>query len=415
MIISTWRAAALCAATAATLLSLAACSKPAEKKAQPGLPVSAITAQRGDITATFTLTGVVAPRQQAILSSVVSGTVKDVYVSLGEYVRAGELLVKIDDSTLQAQRAQAAAHLSSVHAGDVGGSATAQANLVSAKVAYDNAESNLQRNETLFKQGYVSRTALDQAQSQAAAAEAAYRAAVVTEQNANMQSGPNTVAMADISNAQAALDTISAQIAQTNVTAPFDGIITQRNVDRGALATAATPLVTVSQLDPAWINVGIPDDDLAYVHAGTPVDITIDTLTARVWRAHVKVVNAAASSGTLSYLTHIVVPNGDYMLRAGMVANARFQQATHRNVVVIPRVAVYQTETGNAVYTVSDGKAKSVPVKLGLQTLDKVEVTGIAPGTQVITQRPDALQDGSVVSVIGTQEGSTPSSSRTSQ
>jgi HlyD family secretion protein len=412
---SSWRTAAVCAATAATLLSLAACSKPAEKKAPAGLPVSAITASKGDITATFTLTGVVAPRQQATLSSVVSGTVKDVYVSLGEYVRAGQLLVKIDDSTLQAQRAQAAAHLDSVRAGDVGGSATARANLASAKVAYDNAESNLQRNATLFKQGYVSRTALDQAQSEAAAAEAAYRAAVVTEQNANMQSGPNTVAMADISNAQAALDTINTQIAQTNVTAPFDGIVTQRSVDRGALATAATPLVTVSQLDPAWINVGIPDDDLTFVHAGTPVDITIDTLTARVWRAHVKVVNAAASSGTLSYLTHIDVPNTDYMLKAGMVANARFQQATHRNVVIIPRVAVYQTETGNAVYTVSDGKAKSVPVKLGLQTLDKVEVSGLAPGTQVITQRPDALQDGSVVSVIGAQEGQTPASPRTSQ
>jgi RND family efflux transporter MFP subunit len=412
---SSTRMAVAIAATAATLFSLAACSKPAEKKAQAGLPVSAITAKRGDITATFTLTGVVAPRQQAVLSSVVAGPVRDVYVSLGEYVRAGELLVKIDDSTLQAQRAQAAAHLDSVRAGDVGGSATAQANLASAKVAYDNAESNLQRNETLFKQGYVSRTALDQAQSQAAAAEAAYRAAVVTEQNANMQSGPNTVAMADISNAQAALAAIDAQIAQTNVTAPFDGVITQRSVDRGALATSGTPLVTVSQLNPAWINVGIPDDDLAYVHTGTPVDISIDTLTARVWRAHVKVVNAAASTGTLSYMTHIVVPNDDYMLKGGMVANARFQQATHRNVVVIPRVAVYQTETGNAVYIVSDGKAKSVPVKLGLQTLDKVEVSGVEPGAQVITQRPDALQDGSVVSVIGTQEGSTPSSSRTSQ
>jgi RND family efflux transporter MFP subunit len=415
MNITSWRTMVAGAATAAMLLSLAACSKPAEKKAQTGLPVSAITASRGDITATFTLTGVVAPRQQATLSCVVAGPVKDVYVSLGQYVRAGMLLVKIDDSTLQAQRAQAAAHLDQVRANDVGGSATARANLASAKVAYDNAESNLTRNQTLFKQGYVSQTALDQAQSQAAAAEAAYQAAVVTEQNASLQAGGNTAATADISNAQAALEAINTQIAQTNVTAPFDGIVTLRSVDRGTLATASIPLITVSQLDPAWINVGIPDDDLAYVHAGTPVDITIDTLSGRVWRAHVKVVNAAASSGTLSYLTHIEVPNTDYVLRSGMVANARFQQATHRNVVVIPRVAVYQTETGNAVYTVSDGKAKSVPVKLGLQTLDKVEVSGIAPGTQVITQRPDALQDGSVVSVIGTQEGSTPSSSRTSQ
>jgi len=403
-----WRAAAACCAIAAATL-LPGCAKKAEQKGPAGLPVSVITASKGDITATFTLTGVVAPRQQATLSSVISGPVKDVYVSLGEYVKAGELLVKIDDSTLQAQRAQAASHVDQVRANDVGGSATAQANLASAKVAYENAESNLQRNQALFKQGYVSQTALDQAQSAAAAAEAAYRAAVVTAQNANLQTGNTTAAYAEISNAQSALDAINTQIAQTNITAPFDGIVTQRSVDRGALATASTPLITVSQLNPAWINVGIPDDDLAYVHTGTPVDITVDTLTARVWRAHVKVVNAAASSGTLSYLTHIEVPNSDYTLKAGMVANARFQQATHRSVVVIPRVAVYQTETGNAVYVVSGGKAKSVPVKLGLQTLDKVEVSGLEPGTQVITQRPDALQDGSVVSVTGPQGGPTPS------
>jgi multidrug efflux pump subunit AcrA (membrane-fusion protein) len=410
-----WRTVTACGAVAVAALLLPGCAKKAEQKGPAGLPVSTITASKGDITATFTLTGVVAPRQQATLSCVVSGPVKDVYVSLGEYVKAGELLVKIDDSTLQAQRAQAASHLDQVRANDVGGSATAQANLASAKIAYDNAESNLQRNQALFKQGYVSQTSMDTAQSQAAAAEAAYRAAQITAQNANLQTGNTTSAYAEIQNAQAALDAINTQIAQTNVTAPFDGIVTQRSVDRGALATASTPLVTVSQLNPAWINVGIPDDDLAYVHTGTPVDITVDTLTARVWRAHVKVVNAAASSGTLSYLTHIEVPNADYTLKAGMVANARFQQATHRNVVVIPRVAVYQTETGNAVYVVNDGKAKSVPVKLGLQTLDKVEVSGIEPGTQVITQRPDALQDGSVVSVTGPQEGPTPSSSRTSQ
>ncbi len=398
---------------AAIAFGLNACAKQAPKKVQ-GVPVTVQVASRGDLTATFTLTGVVAPRQQAVLSSVASGNVKDVYVALGERVRAGQLLVKIDDSTLQAQAAQAAAKLQSVRANDVGGSATAQANLVSARVAAQNADANLARNQVLFKQGYVSKTTLDQAQSEAASADAALRAAQVTEQNANLQSGGSS-ALADISTAQAALDAINTQIAQTNVKAPFDGIVTARSVDKGALASPGTPLVTVSQLDPVWINVGIPDDDLAYVHAGTPVTVTVDTLPGRTWHAKVDVVNAAASSGTLSYLTHIVVPNDDYTLRAGMVANGNFQQATHRNVVILPRNAIYQTETGNAVYVVVDGKAKSVTVTTGLQTADKVEVTGIQPGTQVITERPDALQDGSVVSVVGSPDGPTPASPRTSQ
>ena len=413
---SSSRPAVVCAAILLVALPLGGCAKAQPKKSQPGLPVSTIAASRGDITATFTLTGTVAARQQATLSSVVSGNVKQVYVTLGESVRAGQLLVKIDDSTLQAQAAQAIAHLDSVKANNVGGTSTAQANLDSARVARDNAVSNLRRNQELFKQGYVSQSAIDQAQNQEMSAEAAYRTAQVSAQNANLVAGSNSSALADIANAQAAVSAIQTQIAQTNVTAPFDGVVTARNVDAGALASPGTALVTVSQLDPAWINVGIPDDDLAYVHEGTPADVTVDTIPGRVWRAHVNVVNGAASPGTLSFLTHIVVANSDRALRAGMVANVRFTQAVHRNVIVIPRVALYQTGTGYALYTVENGKAKSVPVKVGLETQDKAEVSGIEPGAQVITQRPDALQDGSVVSVVnGAQEGPAPSSSQTSQ
>ena len=413
---SSWRPAAMYAVIALAALPLSGCAKAQQKKPQPGLPVSTIAASRGNITATFTLTGTVAARQQSTLSSVVSGNVKQVYVSLGESVHAGQLLVKIDDSTLQAQAAQAKSHLDSVRASNVGGTSTAQANLESARIARDNADANLRRNQMLFKQGYVSQSALDQAQNQASSADAAYRTAQVASQNANLSAGSNSSALADIANAQAALTAIQTQIAQTNVTAPFDGVVTARSVDAGSLASPGTPLVTVSQLDPAWINVGIPDDDLAYVREGTPVDVAVDTIPGRVWRAHVNVVNGAASPGTLSFLTHIVVPNSDRALRAGMVANVRFTQAVHHNVIVIPRVALYQTSSGYALYVVENGKAKSIAVNVGLQTQDKAEVSGIEPAAQVITQRPDALQDGSVVSVVGAaQGGPSPSSSQTSQ
>ena len=417
MISASWlRPASAFVAVALAALSVGGCAKAQPKRVQQGLPVSAITANRGNITATFTLTGTVAPRQQATLSSVVSGNVRQVYVSLGESVQAGQLLVKIDDSTLQAQLAQAVAHLDSIKANNMGGTSTAQANLDSARIARDNADANLRRNQALFKQGYVSQSALDQAQNQASSAQAAYRAAEVAAQNANMATGSNSSALADVASAQAAVTAIQTQIAQTNVIAPFDGVITARSVDAGSLASPGTALVTVSQLDPAWINVGIPDDDLAYVREGTPVDVTVDTVPGRVWRAHVNVVNGAASPGTLSFLTHIVVPNSDRALRAGMVANVRFTQAVHRNVIVIPRLALYQTSTGYALYIVNGGKAKSVAVTVGLQTQDKAEVSGIEPGAQVITQRPDTLQDGSVVSVVGAaQEGPSPSSSQTSQ
>jgi HlyD family secretion protein len=422
------------AAVVSCAVALTACGggKPpggaASAKQANGLPVAAVQAKRGDITARFSLTGVVAPRQQALLSSVISGTVVSVNVVLGQRVHAGDVLVQIDDSTIRAQLQQAEgalsvaqARLAQVRANDTGTSATAQANLTSAKIGYDNAELNLTRNQQLFKQGYVSKSALDQAQSQAAAAEAQYRAALIAAQNANMQGG-QSAAQADVKSAEAAVAQASgaaqmaiAQLAQTTITAPFEGTITQRNVDRGALAAPGTPAIQVSQLDPAWVNVGIPDEDLKYVRSGTPVTITVDTVAGRMWHGAVQIVNSAASAGTLSYLTHIVIPNPDIALKAGMVANLSFAQATHRGVLLLPRVAVFQGATGSAVYTIKNDKAKSVPVKTGLQTDTLVEVSGLAPGDLVITQRPDSLQDGSAVTVVGSPEGQGKSSSQTSR
>jgi HlyD family secretion protein len=427
--------AAICGAMLCSIaLALAGCgggkasSGAAAAKPANALPVAAQPVKQGDVTARFSLTGVVAPRQQAMLSSVVSGSVVAVNVTLGQHVHAGDVLVQIDDSTIRAQLAQAEgalalaqARLAQVQANDTGNSATANANLTSAKVGWETAEQNFTRNQELFKQGYVSKVTLDQAQSQAAAAQAQYQAAQVAAQNANLQ-GAQSAGQADIRSSQAAVaqaagaaQIAQSQLAQTTITAPFEGIITQRSVDRGSPAAPGVTLVQVSQLDPAWVNVGIPDEDLKFVHDGTPVDITIDAIPGRSWKGKVQIVNSAASAGTLSYLTHIVIPNKDLVLKGGMVANISFAQATHRNVMLVPRVAVFQTDAGGAVYIVKNDKAKSIPVKTGLQTDTSVEVSGLSPGDLVITQRPDSLQDGSAVTVVGAPEGQATSSSQTSR
>jgi multidrug efflux pump subunit AcrA (membrane-fusion protein) len=80
------------------------------------------------------------------------------------------------------------------------------------------------------------------------------------------------------------------------------------------------------------------------------------------------------------------------------------EKERHPNAIVVPRSAVFPNDQGSSVYTVVDGKAKMLPVDLGLQTdtLAEVRGSGIHPGMVVITTRPDALQDGSVVAVSGT-------------
>jgi len=421
-------------------LVFAGCAKKAAAPAggaggKPAIPVAAAAVRRGDITSLFTLTGTVTPAQQANLSSVISGTVTQVTAQIGQHVRAGQLLVQIDNSTYQAQLQQDEAALASAQAkltqtrvNDAGTSSSTNANLQSAQVAYNTAAANLRRNQQLLAQGYVSQSAVDQAQQQYSQAQAQLRSAQVAAQSASLSSQGTSAGQADIKNAeaavaqaQAAIAFVQSQLAQSSITAPFDGVVTQRNVDPGTLSGPNQTVMQVSQLDPIFVNVGIPDEDLKYVTTGKTTRITIDSLPDRAWTGRIRYLNSAAAQGTLSYLARIAISNSDNVLKAGMVANATFVQATHRNVLLVPRVAVAQTESGNVVYIVAGGKAKVIPIRLGVETQDLAEISGpgIAAGTHVITQRPDSLQDGSPVTVVSGQGqgqgGATPYSSVTSQ
>jgi len=372
------------------------------------MPVSAAPIERGAITTYFNVTGSVVPLQSASLSSVASGTVRMVAAQIGEHVRAGELLVQIDDSTLRAQASQAAANLAEVRANSTGGSTTAQANLASANTAYQTAEANLRRNADLFRQGYVSKAALDQATQEAASAQAAYRAALVTAQNASLGAGQDSAAAAAVRNAEAALQTINTQVAQAGVRAPFDGIVTARNVDPGSLASPGTVLMQVAQLDPVFVDAGIASADLGYVRVGTPVAVSIGGMPGRVWHGRVAYLNLAAAPGTGIYQARVRLANPDLALRGGMIANVTFQQSRKAGVLLAPRSAVFQTDAGYAIFVIENGKAKSVPVDVGLENDRQVEVSGagLKPGLQAILNHSVALQPGMPVQVLPSQAGS---------
>lgn len=384
--------------------------------------VTTASAHRGDIAERLTLTGVVAAKAQANLSSVITGSVLAVDVNVGDRVQAGQVLVRIDDSTLRAQLQQnqgslaaAQARLAQIRSGAGGTSASANANLDSARVAYQTALANARRNRQLFAQGYVSQAAVDDAQQAAAAAAAQLQSAQVAAENANLGGRTTSSAQSEIRNQQAlvaeasgAVQLTQAQIAQAVVTAPFSGVVTQRSVDPGTLAVPGTALVQVSDLNPVYVNVGIPEENLPYIHPGTSVDVMVESLPGRAWHGVVSAVNSATTQGTLSYLARIILPNEEVALKAGMVANVAFVKAQHRNVIVVPRAALFQGANGDAVYILTkapeckcDGKAKLTNVVRGLETDTEVEVSGagIGPGVPIIVQRPDTLKDGSLVSV----------------
>lgn len=383
------------------------------------MPVSAAPITRGSIAQTFNVTGTVSPLQQAALSSVASGTVLSVGPQIGQHVSKGELLVKIDDSTLRAQLQQneaalesARARLAQTLANTSGTASSSNAGLKSALVAEQTAQANLRRTRQLFAQGYVSQSALDQQLQATAAADAALREAQVTAQNAGLNPSSSSAAVADVRNVRAAVSQsaaavsiIQSQIAQTDVRAPFDGVVTARNVDPGALAAPGQTLMQVSQLSRVFVDVGISGENVSHVRVGTPATVSISGTTGRSWRGSVAYLSTAAAAGTLSYQARIPIANPDARLRGGMVVNVSFEQSRKSGVLLAPHGSVFQTEAGYSMFIIDGGKAKSVPVETGLSNDQVTEVSGagLKPGVQAILNHAATLQPGMPVQPLPAQ------------
>ncbi len=387
--------------------TLAACgSKPAQTT--PPLAVDAAPATRQSIATFLSLDGQIAPLEQSTLAFQQNGTILKINVNIGDMVRKGELLATIDPRTLEAQlsqaRAQAAQQAASAQGSVVGYPVQVQTNqaaVQSAKANLDNAKLVYEQNKQLYKQGYVSETALQQSQANYVSAQQSYNNAVVGLRN-NVVSYQNVKAQqAGAAAASAQADVLSTQLSQTYLYAPYDAVVANRLVDPGAYASPSQPVLQVARVDKVWINVNVPDEDLPYVHPGIVVSYQSSSLPGRRFTGPVQTVNLVPTAGTLSYLARLQVQNPGYLLRGGMLVTVTVTKARAANAIVVPRSAVAQTPSGNIVYIVADNKAQAVPVRVGVQTdtLSQVTSPRITPGTMVVTTRPDALKDGSVVAV----------------
>jgi len=239
----------------AMALTLAACGGQGQQKRGPtALDVDVAQAQRRTIATYITLDGQISPLEESTLSFQQSGPISEIYVNQGDRVGAGQPLARIDASTLQAQLAQDVALIAQA-------SARAQSSALnvpivssqtsdaarSAKAALDNAQLTYNQDQQLFKQGYVSQSQLVQARSAYVAAQTQYQSAVANQQSTAVSSSSAAADRAAVQSAQAQANTLRTEIGQTALYAPFEGVITARLMDPGAMASPGT--VSYTHLD----------------------------------------------------------------------------------------------------------------------------------------------------------------------
>ncbi len=280
--------------------------------------VTTLPISRGTIIDGVRATGTLQAVTSVTVGAQVSGIVQDLPTDFNDIVKKGQVIARLDPSILQTQLETAKANL-----------VNAEANLERQKVALEDAQVKYKRAQELDAKQLSTRVDLENAQ--------------VTVKSADAQLKST---QSQIVQAQAAVSKAEVDIDHTVITAPIDGIIIKRSVDRGQTVNAGMSapelFIIAADLTKMQVNANIDETDVGRMRPGQDVNFTVDAYPTDTFRGTVKQVrlNPTTVQNVVTYSTVIDVPNPELKLKPGMTANVTIQIARRDNVMRIPNAAI---------------------------------------------------------------------------
>ena len=336
---------------------LAGCAKEEVKEEAILRSVEVATVGKDSITSSFSYSGKAAPAKEISVVPTIPGEVVSFSFDVGDTVKENQVLFSVDSSTLADQMR------------------SAQANYNVAVLNLENAERSYNNNKTLFDQGIISKTEMDQTTLGFETAKANIEAL-----NVNM-------------------DILKKQIGDCTVTSPMTGVVVSRNVERGSLASQAAPAYVIMDLSTIKVEVGVSEQAVNNIHLGDEVQVAMTAASADAFTGKVATISPA-SGQTGTYLVKIEIGNKDGIIKSGMLADVSFVSEKADDVLVLPISTVITKDGESYIYTVENNVAKKTPVTLGIETGENVEITTDLPeGTQVVTRGQTYLTDGEQIEI----------------
>nr|WP_294900772.1 efflux RND transporter periplasmic adaptor subunit [uncultured Pedobacter sp.] len=306
--------------------------------------VTGVIAKTEPFSDEVNVSGSIEANEQIEVHSEVSGVIKSINFKEGTFVNKGSLLLKIDDSELQAQYAQA---------------------LTKQKLSKEVAD----RARKLLKSEAISQEEYDNAE-------------------------------ADLKSLQAQTQLVKAQLAKTEIRAPFSGTIGLRSVSNGAYVTPTQTIANLVSVNPVKISFSVPEKYSKMVSNGSKINFTVAG-TSKLFEATVYAKEPAVDVNTRTLVIRALADNSDNYLIPGTFANVNIALKSIKDAILIPSVAVTPILNGKQVYVVKNGKAQPVTIISDVRTADKLLVTsGISKGDTVITSGIMALKPGLAVKVM---------------
>ncbi|MFD2232594.1 efflux RND transporter periplasmic adaptor subunit [Phaeospirillum tilakii] len=215
---------------------------------------------------------------------------------------------------------------------------------------------------------------------------------------------------AELAQTVAAVQGIDARIAQKTIRAPFAGLIGIRRVNLGQYVNAGDPLATLTALDQLYVNVTVPQQDLARLRLGGAVMVRTDAYPGREFPARINAIEPRVGSDTRNVSVQATLANPDQILRPGLYVTAAIVQPARPATIVVPATAIQTSASGDSVLVVRQDRAELVPVTTGARLGDRIVVeTGLNPGDSVITSGQLRVQPGAPVRVVPAKVAAGPS------
>jgi membrane fusion protein (multidrug efflux system) len=282
-----------------------------------------------ELTERLSTTGTVRANEEVEIVSEISGKISSIHFDEGSRVSAGQLLLKIDDSELLAERQRALYRV-------------------------ELAERDEARQKQLLEDGVIAREAYD-------------------------------VALGELNVLRAELQLIEAQLIKTEIRAPFDGVIGLRSASPGSYLSSQTRIASLKDLDPVKLDFTVPEKYSGLMQMGDRISFTVGS-SDHTFDGTVYAVEPGIDTSTRSLRVRARCPNRDGALIPGAFANVTLILQSVANALTVPSISVIPELGGKKVFVYEDGVAQPRPVDTGIRSDTEVQITsGLAEGDLVIT------------------------------
>jgi len=299
--------------------------------------VSGFVAEPQPFTRLIEESGTLTGNKEATIAAETGGRVEDVYVEVGDYVKAGEPLMRLDDELYRLESERA-------------------------KVAYDKVKMDLDRLEKLYREKSISESDIENARLASKGAEVAYRLALKTYHDATIR-------------------------------APFSGTVAAKLTEVGQMVERSVPIIQLVDISTLKLTVTVSEANIKFITAGAPATVIVDAVSDTV-QGKVSAIGSRATAGARTFPVELRL-RGSKLLRSGMFARAVIATKTMEDALLLPRAAVLPDAGHTVVFLAKSGTAQKRVVDIIGNVGDRVAVDGIAAGDTVLTTGNQMLTHGS--------------------